>query len=130
MLLPVLSTEGTKHTTTEAIMQSEIIIVPAIFFSFVAMIKIIGDNRTRQMLIQKGLVDENIKYLYKTGAADNVPSAIKWGLVLIGIGLAFIIGQLVPYELRGEITVGGIFILAGLGLVIYYFLARRMNKKS
>ncbi|MCK5147129.1 hypothetical protein KAR48_10265 [bacterium] len=111
-------------------MQSEIIIVPAIFFSFVAMIKIIGDNRTRQMLIQKGLVDENIKYLYKTGAADNVPSAIKWGLVLIGIGLAFIIGQLVPYELRGEITVGGIFILAGLGLVIYYFLARRMNKKS
>ena len=111
-------------------MQSEIIVVPAIFFSFVAIVKILSDNRTRQLLIQKGQIDENIQYLYQNVAQGQVPNAIKWGLVLIGIGLAFIVGQLVPYDIRGEITVGAIFILAGLGLVFYYFLARRWAKKS
>lgn len=111
-------------------MGSEVIIIPAIFFSFVAIVKILSDNRTRQMLIQKGQIDENIQYLYTGMVQDHVPNSVKWGLVLIGIGMAFIIGELVPHEMRGEITVGSIFLLSGLGLIFYYFLAKRWAKKS
>lgn len=111
-------------------MTSEVIIVPAIFFSFVAMVKILSDNRTRQMLIKQGQIDENVKYLYQSHMADHVPSSIKWGLVLIGIGLAFIVGQIVPHDIQGEITVGSMFMLSGLGLVVYYFLARHWAKKQ
>ena len=41
----------------------EIIIVPIDFFSFVAMTKILVDSRTKRLLIEKGKIDENLRYL-------------------------------------------------------------------
>ena len=55
-------------------------------------------------------------------------SSFKWGLVLIGIGVAFFIGNL--WDLHEELVVGLMFILAGLGFFVYYFLATKEMKKS
>ncbi len=98
----------------------------AFFFAVAAIVKFISDNRTRRMLIEKGMVDEKVKYLYK----DSVQplSSMKWGLVLIGIGLALLIGQVFRYDISQEATVGLMFLFAGLGFVIYYFMAK--NKLS
>ena len=52
---------------------------------------------------------------------------MKWGLVLIGIGLALFIGQLFPYDIKEEITIGGMFFLAGVGFLIYYFIVKNIS---
>jgi hypothetical protein len=101
-----------------------------IFIVFAAIVKIVSDNKVRRLAIEKGMVNEDIKYLYHDRFEGQIPSSLKWGFVLIGIGLALFIGQLFPYDITDEVTLGGMFFLAGLGLVIYYFIASRMVKKT
>lgn len=102
-----------------------------IFFGVVAfVVKIILEHQTRKKLIEKGMLDENVKYLYADKPESQTLSSLKWGMILIGVGLAIFIGQLVPPDLAEEITIGGMFIFAGLGLLIYYLIANRMVKKT
>ena len=78
------------------------LIVTIVFVSFIILVKILIDARTRHKLIDKGMVDEKLKYLYphQMGAA---PAALKWGMVLIGLGLAILLGQIVPHRISEEI---------------------------
>jgi uncharacterized membrane protein YgdD (TMEM256/DUF423 family) len=102
-----------------------------VFFGVGAyVVKIILDNATRRKLIDKGMVDENVKYLYLDKPTSQTLSALKWGMVAIGIGLAIFIGQMVQYDLREEVTIGCMFIFGGLALVIYYPIANRMLRKQ
>ncbi len=107
-----------------------IIIVPAIFFSIVAMIKIVSDNMVRRRLVEKGIVDENVKYLYTNSLSNQTPSSLKWGMVLIAVGVAVLIGQLVPHSFAEEATISCMFILAGLALILYYFIGSRIVRKQ
>lgn len=106
-------------------------LVPVTLFIVIAVIiKMMSDNRVRRLAIEKGVVNEDMKFLYYDRFEGKVPSSLKWGFVLIGIGLALFIGQLVPYGMTEEITIGGMFFLAGVGLVVYYFVANRIYKRA
>jgi phage shock protein PspC (stress-responsive transcriptional regulator) len=95
-----------------------------------AIIKLVMEHKTRNRLIEKGLVDEKVKYLFFEKQPGEASTSLKWGIVLIGLGLAVLIGRLAPQYIRDEMTVAALFFLAGLGLVIYYFIARAMQKKN
>jgi hypothetical protein len=98
-----------------------------VFFLMLAyVVKIIFETGTKRKLIDKGMVDENVKYLYQEKQKSPALSALKWGMVAIGIGIAIFIGQMVQYDLREEVTIGCMFIFGGLALVIYYAIARKM----
>ena len=105
----------------------EFLIPIAFFLAPVILIKIISDNRVRHKLIDKGLVDEKVKYLFSENLTLQPLSSIKWGLVLIGIGLALFIGNL--SDLHEELIFGLMFIFAGVGFFVYYFLANQEMKK-
>jgi hypothetical protein len=51
-------------------------------------------------------------------------SNVKWGMVLIGIGLALLLGQLFPYDITEAMTIGFMFLFAGLAFLIYYFIQK------
>ena len=94
-------------------------------------IKMLSDNKTRRMLIEKGLVDEKVKYLFMNKPKEYVSSSLKWGMVLIAIGLAVFVGQMAPKELAEEVTIGAMFVLGGLALVIYYAIAsKKINEQD
>ncbi len=107
-----------------------VFIVAIVFFSTVAVVKIVSDNIIRRRLIEKGNIDESVKFLYAHKFENNVPSSLKWGMVLIAVGAAILVGQYFPYTYHEEATISGMFIMAGLALVAYYFIAGRMAKKS
>ena len=88
-------------------------------------IKMLSDNKTRRKLIEKGLVDEKVKYLFMDKPREYVSSSLKWGMVLIAVGLAVFIGQMAPKDLVEEVTIGAMFVFGGLALVIYYVIASR-----
>lgn len=111
-------------------MQNLEFIIPIAFFWMVAMIvKIVTDNRTRQKLIDKGLVDEKVKYLYARDLRENPLQSLKWGIVLVGIGIALAIGQIFPM-MEGPALMGLMFIFAGIAFVIYYILAKRQTPQE
>lgn len=101
-----------------------------LFIVFGAIVKIISDNKVRRLAIEKGMINENIKYLYLDKFETRVPSSLKWGMVLIGIGLALTIGQVLPSRLSETATVGLMFLFAGIALVVYYFIGSRLLKKE
>jgi hypothetical protein len=94
-------------------------------------IKLLSENKTRRKLIEKGLVDENIKYLFPDKPKDYVSSSLKWGMVAIGIGIAVFIGQMAPRDLVEEVTIGCMLIFGGLALVLYYVIAsKKPNRRE
>lgn len=100
-----------------------------LFIAVVVVIKILSDNRIKRMAIEKGLVNEDLKYLYQNSFESKLPTSLKWGLVFVAIGLAFLIGRLMP-GFKEDFTVALMFILGGLALVSFYFIAPRLEKKS
>lgn len=106
-------------------------LIPIVFFILTTVtIKILSDNRIRRKLVEQGMVNENIQYLFANPFERQLPSSLKWGMVLIGIGLAILIGELVPARYSDEITFSMMFIMAGLALVIFYFIASRVVKQK
>jgi len=105
------------------------VLIPIVMFLLpVFIVKIISDNRIRNKLIDKGMVDENTKYLYANQVILQPLASFKWGLVLIGIGLALFAGNI--WNMHEELVIGLMFVLAGLGFFVYYFLANKEIKKN
>lgn len=104
---------------------------PIGFFIVVAIIvQIIFDYKLKVRLIEKGLVDEKVKFLYQKHSGQPVPSSLKWGMVLFGIGIAIIAGRFVPYDIADEVTIAGMFIMAGLALLIYALIVYRVERRQ
>lgn len=104
-----------------------IIIFPTIGYVF----KVYYEYRLKNKLIDKGLVDEKIKYLNYNQHEMYAPSSLKWGLVCTLGGLALIITWLLPYGYReGEVVLGALLLAAGIGLLIYYFIAAQLTKQA
>ncbi|KPL00576.1 MAG: hypothetical protein AMJ90_08075 [candidate division Zixibacteria bacterium SM23_73_2] len=107
----------------------EVIPLIGLFIMIAFIFKIVVDHRIRSKLIDKGMLDENVKYLYKDGVDVQILSSLKWGMILIGIGLAIFVGQIVPEDLAEEVTIGAMFLFAGLGLLLYYFIAYKVKSR-
>ncbi len=106
-----------------------VVIVAIVFTALTQIVKTIAENRIRHKLIDKGMLDENVKHLY-TSRLANVPSSLKWGMVLIAGGAAIWIAQIVPYSFQEEAIVSGMLIMGGLALIVYYFIASKLFKSS
>lgn len=109
-----------------------VMIVFVIFASAAFVIKVISDNRIRRRIVESGQVDEKIKYLYfKSGNKIFDPlSNVKWGMVLIGIGAALLLGQLFPYDITETMTIGFMFLFAGLAFLIYYVIQKGKSEEE
>ncbi len=111
-------------------MHYEGLFIPLGFFFLVAyIVRTVSDNKIRQSLIDKGFVKEDVKYLYQNKIGVNAPASLKWGMVLIAIGLAIFIGRNYYYRFE-EVMFGLMFLLAGAALVLYYFIAKSIAKKQ
>lgn len=87
-------------------------------------------NKERLALIDKG-ADAS---LFNTGKKYNWKNfTLSAGMFLIGIGLGTIVGALIESATNLEEGVAytfSIFLFAGLSLVIYFFLAKKMEKEN
>jgi hypothetical protein len=111
-------------------MESIYDVIPLIgmFLAVGYIVKIALDYTTRKKLIDKGLVSEDIKYLYGNKLESPASSSLKWGIVLVLVGLVMLILKLLPYYVAGEVVVGAMLIAAGAGLLIYYAIATTRAK--
>lgn len=106
----------------------EILIPISLFYIVYLIIKTVSDNRLRQKLIDKGLVDEKVKYLFvKNSELQPMPS-LKWGIVLIAIGVALFVNAMFPLLMEGPASFGFVSVLAGLAFIVYYFIAKSQKE--
>ena len=106
-------------------MSGEVLIPFAIFGGFALIIKIIADAIIRNRLINRGLADEKLKGIFSKEAHLQRLSSLKWGMVLVGIGLALLINQITGEYLSDESVFGVMLIFAGIAFLVYYGIARK-----
>lgn len=110
---------------------SEEILIPMIVFSaIVAVIKIIADTKTRNKLIDKGLVDDKVKQLFAQQAQLQRLSSLKWGMVLVSIGLSLLISYVWPDLFSDGGTIGLMFLFAGIAFLAYFAVAQKELPRS
>ena len=109
-----------------------IFVVGIIFLSISFVTKVISDNRIRRRLIESGKVDEQAQFLFMNhGKRESSPlQSLKWGLVLVALGLALFVGQFLPYHMEGEGTIGTMFLFSGIAFLIYYFVSKNEQKEE
>jgi hypothetical protein len=102
-----------------------------VFGSFVLIARFITQYAIRKKLIEKGLVDEKVKYLFSEAGPTYLLSNVKWGIVLVAVGVGLFWRQFAPYHVEDSSIFGLIFILAGIGFLVYYFIAKsHMDKRN
>ncbi len=115
------------------------ILVPIVLFVVIGwIIKILSDNNVKRLMITQGKLDENAKYLYIDKLERYVPTSLKWGMVMIALGLAIFIGKIVDaMNITGfgrndeeALIFSLMFIFGGTALIIYYVIASKMAKKA
>ena len=88
------------------------------------------DYYTRKKLIEKGLAGEEVKKYFEAAPTRFFTSSLKWGIVLTFIGIAMVVMRMADDYIPAETAIGIMLIAAGLGLLLYYFLAGKKADES
>lgn len=102
-----------------------ILIVGIVFGTIYSLARLVAETSTRRKLIEKGLVDERVKQIFSSSSELSILNNLKWGMVLVGIGSGFVAYQYLDFRWHGEAAIGIMFIMAGLGFLIYYPIAQK-----
>ena len=104
------------------------VLIPITMFSLVGVITFYWlktRHELRMSIIEKGTRGDELKYLLGSfKRMSNKYSPAKWGILLISVGLAIIIGIILQTygDFEEGIIFGLIFLFPGLGLLVYYQL--------
>ncbi|MFA6470148.1 MAG: DUF6249 domain-containing protein [Bacteroidota bacterium] len=112
-------------------MEPEIIIPIFLFGGTAAVLWKYFDSRhkERMTIIEKGLVDENLRHLYAGFSGKTNPySSLKYGMLAAFIGVGILVSAFLSqifYMHEEQITTGIIFLFAGMGLITFYVIAKK-----
>jgi hypothetical protein len=108
-------------------MDAALLVPITLFISVVMAIKVIVDSRLRRRLAESNASGDLIKSMLEADEQGRRHSALKWGLVLTLIGLAF--GLISGLHLDSDNPgAWGILIgAAGVGMLAYHAIANRVR---
>jgi len=110
------------------------IFIPITFFIVIGIViyyYLRARHEERMQIIDKGLQEEQLEYFLNAKKKSSDPLVtIKYGLLLISIGLAIFLGTTAPHHRQEEFTFGFIFLLPGISLLIYYVIASRHYRRE
>lgn len=106
-----------------------IIIVPAFFLMIAYITAVISNNSARRMAINSQASSDVVDKLFLESAAPDTEGALKYGLVGVSIGLAFICIEMMKLDAGDAMTYGILFLFAGGGMLCYYALAKILAKE-
>ncbi|HTS00354.1 MAG TPA: DUF6249 domain-containing protein [Bacteroidota bacterium] len=85
-------------------------------------------HRERMSMIEKGMKGEELKAYFEKGARRWSPlNSLKWGIVLVGVGAAILLGLWLQeaFGVHGGVFPGLIAIFGGAALVLFYMISRK-----
>jgi len=106
-----------------------ILVTLTVFGSIMAIIKAVGDHRVKMRYLEKGPDDLPSKPI-DLNFGNGLGTSLKWGLVCLFVGLALFIMEMMPRYFEDEAILGGMFIAAGVALLLYYAVADKRKKQG
>lgn len=96
----------------------------------IAVTRTLAEARTRRKLIEARLDDETIRALLQRQDRTDRYSSLKWGIVLIAVGLALVLIEVMPRDQEGPLAFGLILLFGGGGLLAYNAVAGIMERND
>ncbi len=103
-----------------------IAVLGIIFGTLVTIVKISTESKLKNRLINKGVDAELIKTLLISKKESQI-GALKWGLVMVGIGVALAIGTIVGDD---QITAALMLVFGGFGFVLFYLISQQAKNQD
>jgi hypothetical protein len=99
----------------------------SLFFAIVLAIKVVVDARWRKRLVETNPSEELMKSVMLADEASRRLSALKWGLVLTLVGVAFGIIDGINLSSDSPGAWGILFAASGIGLLAYHAIANKVR---
>ena len=110
----------------------EDILVPLGVFALIAYIaKVIGDTRIRRKALESH-ADPDVKnaVLNQGWSAPSTLSALKWGLIIVALGLGILLVDLFAIGFESPLAYGILFLSTGTALLGYYLIEQGGNEMA
>lgn len=112
-------------------MDVEILVPLGFFAAIVWIVKIISDNRIRRKVLDQRVSDELAEAILKKDASKpSALGALKWGLIVLGLGGALVLIEMFSIDVDEPLAYGLMFLAAGGGLVVYYLMASQDEREG
>jgi len=98
--------------------------------SFLVLIKLFVDYRIKRKLIENNLVRKEVEFPNISSYEFDVLSWLKWGIVLMALGISIIIPTLLPFEISDELKIGLMCLFTGVAFIISYLITKKQNKNE
>lgn len=106
-------------------MEFELLIPITALLCTVAIIKIVVDSRLRRRLAETHASEDLIRAMLQADEQSRSLSALKWGIVLTVVGVAFGLIDVLNLDSRDPATFGLLIGSAGVGMLGFHLLASR-----
>ena len=106
-----------------------VLILGVIFWGILAIVREVSQNKLRHRIVDKGLTGVNVQNLFQGGNGGTRHGSLKWGILMLGVGLVLLVSQIISVEISDEATFGVMFVTAGVCLLVYYFVAPKNAEK-
>jgi hypothetical protein len=108
-------------------MNFEVFIPIVLFICIAYAIKVVVDARVRSRMIGAGGSEELVKSIMVDEEQRCRHSSLRWGIVLVSVGLGFALIQWFGWQ---EVTPGMVAVLAGatgLGNLVFFAISRKLS---
>jgi hypothetical protein len=106
-----------------------IVTVVVFFWGLVAIVRIIAEGRLRRRILETNASPELVAAMAITPKRDpGLVASLKWGIVMTAVAVAIMtVGY---YNLEETFGFGVVLLGAGIGLLIYYAIAKRQYDRA
>lgn len=108
-------------------MQFEMLIPITLFVCIVMAIKVVVEARLRKRMVESHVSEDLVKSMLVADEQSRRLSALKWGLVLTSVGLAFGLISALHLDSNNPGAFGLLIGAAGVGMLAYHFIANRVS---
>lgn len=108
-------------------MDFALLIPITLFVCIVVAIKVVVEARMRKRMVESHVSEELVKSMLTADERNRRLSALKWGLVLTSVGVAFGLISALHLDSENPGAFGLLIGAAGVGMLAYHFIADRVK---
>lgn len=102
------------------------LLIPMVgFVCLVAIVRAVETGRLRRRLAETHASEDLVRALAEADKASRRHGALKWGLVLVASGAAFVLIDVFGLGARDPAAYGILLVAAGAGLLLHHALQRQ-----
>jgi hypothetical protein len=102
-----------------------VLVLGVIFWGIVAIVREVSLSKLRHRIVDKGMDPAEANALFQSATAAPRWGALKWGMVLTGIGLVLLVGQIIPGDVSEEAIIGAMLVTSGIALLVFHAVMSR-----